>query len=423
MRISLVTKLVLGILIVSLTTYGTSALFIFQLKPVIAPGMDEWAYIAGVLALGIGWTVFLGWIAARYIIRPLLRLTGTVVTVASGNLSVSIPEYRAQDEIGNLHRSFEVMLGNLRQMIADVSNSARLTDQNIHALDTAIRHAASKIETITETLERMADSASSQAESARRMLDTAERSALTSRQMNNRADRAIHLTEAMVETIADGIAKIHSLLDGLASFAASTDSTQRIVRRLEEQAEEIGTISRLVGEIADQTHLLALNASIEASHAGEHGLGFAVVAEQIRKLASDSAKAGEHIHHIVSEIQQQTKTVVSETAKQADILAKEKETGDQVRHSLTQVTASVDETADALKNITAHIADQTQQINHTLEMAKAIAEAAAAISEGNARIYSAAQEQTAVMEEISASSEQLRADADSLKRKAVAFEL
>jgi methyl-accepting chemotaxis protein len=423
MRISLVTKLVLGIFIVSVTTYGTSALFIFYLKPIVAPELEEWAYITGVLLLGIGWTVFLGWVAARYIIRPLLRLTDSVVTVAAGNLKVTIPEYRAQDEIGNLHRSFEAMLNNLRQMIADVSHSANLTDLNVRSLGTAIRHATGQIETITETFEQMAAAASSQAESARRMLEAAERAAQTSDRMNERAEQAIRLTETMVDTIAEGIARIHTLLDGLSSFLAGAESTLRIVRELEKQAQEIGTISRLVGELADQTHLLALNATIEASHAGEHGLGFAVVAEQIRRLATDSARAGEHIRGIVGEIQQQTKTVLGETTKQVEQLTREKEAGDRIRLALTQVTASVNETADALRNIVENLADQSQQINRTLDMAKTIDEAALAISEGNRRIYGAAQEQTAVMQEITASSEQLRADAESLKRKTLAFQL
>lgn len=420
---SLVRKLVIGILVVSLTTYGTSALFIFGLKPMLAPNMNEWAYISGVLLLGIIWTGLLGWLAAILIIRPLTRLTKVINTVASGNLSVEIPTYRSQDEIGTLNRSFQVMLGNIREMISNVSESAAVTDQGVNTLGDAIKQATGQIETIAQTIERMAAAAASQSESAKDLLSNAEQSADTSQQMDQQANRAIVITESMVDTIRDSADKLHSLVDGMMTISDTSEKTLEIVHHLERQADEIGNISLLVREIANQTHLLALNASIEAAHAGEHGQGFAVVAQQIRKLAADSASAAEQINQLVAQMQKQTTSVVSESTKQVNLIRQETVAGQEARHVLEQIDASVQETAEALRHIFDHIRLQTEQIQSTFEKSQQITQTAVSISEDSMDIASAAQEQTAIMQEITASSEILQKEAEGLKQRTVVFKL
>jgi len=423
MAFGLVRKLVLGILIVSTATYSTSAFFIFQLKSILAPNMTEWVYTAGVMGLGVLWTCVLGWLAAQFIIRPLLRLTKVVDSVAAGNLNISIPKYHSRDEIGQLHLSFEVMLNNLRQMITNVTHSVTVTDRSANTLGSAIGQATNQIEMITLTIERMADGAAMQASSAQKMLHTAEQTAESAQGINNEAERAIVLADTMVHTISDNATQMRSLVDGMLHISETSQKTLSIVRSLELQASEISQISQLVSQIADQTHLLALNASIEAAHAGDQGHGFAVVAQHIRKLATDSAAAGDQINQLIGQIQEQTLTVVNETDKQVQLIHHETITGENAKLALDEVITSVNETARALQSIVTHIGVQTEQINRTFEKAKDIASTAATISDDGSRIANAAQEQTAVMQEISASSELLLDEAQGLKQKTVVFSL
>lgn len=423
MAFGLVRKLVLGILIVSTATYSTSAFFIFQLKPLLAPNMTEWIYITGVMGLGVLWTCVLGWLAAQFIIRPLLRLTKVVDSVAAGNLNISIPKYHSRDEIGKLYQSFQVMLSNLRQMITNVTDSVSVTDRSASTLGSAIGQATNHIEMITLTIERMAEGAAMQASSAQKMLHSAEQTAQSAHGINNEAERAIVFADTMVHTISDNATQMRSLVDGMLHISETSQNTLRIVRSLELQASEISQISQLVSQIADQTHLLALNASIEAAHAGDQGHGFAVVAQHIRKLATDSAAAGDQINQLIGQMQEQTLTVVNETDKQMQLIHHETITGENAKLALDEVITSVNETARALQSIVTHIAEQTEQINSMFDKAKNIASTAATISDDGSRIASAAQEQTAVMQEISASSELLLDEAQGLKQKTVVFSL
>lgn len=423
MKFGLVRKLVLGISVVSIITYGTSAFFIFVLKPWLAPNMSDWLYMGSVLVLGVLWTSLLGWVAAQFIIRPLLRLAAVVDTAATGDLNVAIPPYRSNDEILLLHRSCETMITNLRRLISELADSVSVTDQSAGSLSSAIGHAATQIETIALTIERVAGGASTQSEAAQTMLHSSERASETAETASRQAEHAIALSNTMVQTIHTSGDTFRGLVAGMTDIADTSEQTLEIVRKLEIDAKEIGQISQLVGEVAAQTQLLALNASIEAAHAGEHGLGFAVVADQIRKLAADSSGAGEQINRLVRQMQEQTASVVRETNSQVELIRQERNKGEDASLALTEITASANEAAAALRSIVEQMNGQADQIRQTFADAKAIANIAGTISDGSSRVADAAQEQTAVMEEIAAAAELLRNQADGLKQKAVVFRL
>lgn len=423
MKFGLVKKLVLGICTVSAITYGTSAFFIFKLKPIIAPNMAEWLYVGGVLALGVLWTGFLGWLAARMLIRPLLRLSAAVDEAATGNLNVTVPDYRYNDEIARLNVSFQTMIANLKQMIADVSHNAASADSGAASLSSAINHATHQIETIAITIDGVAQGSAKQAESARMLLGSVEQATEAAAEVGRQAEHAIALSDTMTRVIADSGASFRSLVAGLETISATSESTLDIVTTLNRHAREIGKISSMVGEIAGQTQLLALNASIEAAHAGDHGLGFGVVANQIRKLASDSLTAGEQITQLVSQMQAQTEVVVRETGHQVKLVSHETAKGESVHQAMAEITSSAGETAEALQRIVVHIAAQAEHIRRTYEEVREISGIASSISDGASRVAGAAQEQTAVMEEIASSSELLRNQSEHLKQKAEAFRL
>lgn len=423
MKLGLTKKAVLGLLAVSTVTYGTSAFFIFVLKPIIAPGMPDWLYISAILLAGIVWTCVLGWLAAQYVIKPLVRLTAQTEEVAKGNLNATVPVYRANDEIKKLHESFALMLNNLRRSIMDMSAHAADTDRGATSLNSALQDAALQTETIAVTITEIAEGADHQAKFTETTVEAFGRIAEASASASTEAKRGLELADRMVKHIERTGAVVRDMLNHMRTVASVSETTRAIADNLDHNAQEIGKISQWVEEIANQTQLLALNASIEAARSGDSGLGFDVVAHEIRKLAAHSAEAAESIRKLVVQAQTEVNRVVEQIGDQAAAVKKQSALGDTMEHALAEMTESVEQAAVVLRQIIAVIEDQSQRINQIFADAREIQNISARISEGAQRVAQAAQEQTGVMEEIAASSELLKSGADTLKQKSSVFRL
>ncbi|GIP34726.1 methyl-accepting chemotaxis protein [Paenibacillus sp. J2TS4] len=423
MKFGIVKKMVLGITLVSLTTYGTSALFIFVLKDFIASGMSDWLYISIILGLGVFWTGFLGWLAANWFIKPLLKLTEAVNEAAKGNLQVTLPVHHSKDEMSTLSVSFNTMVDNLKQMIAEVSNNVNFTNQNAASLSGAITQAAHQVETIASTIDDIAQGVDQQEKSTLSTFTSVEQITRAAEDVSDKANSALQLAHDMVGAIQESGEVVHSLVNGLLGLTQANQQTIDLVQELDRNAVEIGNISLVVGEIADQTHLLALNASIESARAGEHGAGFAVVAGEIRKLAEQSSSAVSSINELIQQIQKHVAHVVSNITNQVQMVDQESSKGEQVKQALSRITAATNETTESVDRIAEVVSDQVRQIENTLEETREIAKIVKVISEGAKRVALSTQEQTAVMQEIASSSEVLKEHADSLNGKVKVFRL
>lgn len=423
MRFGIVKKMVLGITLVSLTTYGTSALFIFVLKDIIAGGMSDWLYISIILGLGVFWTGFLGWIAANWLIKPLLKLTEAVNEAATGNLQVTMPVHHSRDELSALSQSFNKMVMNLKQMIAEVSNNVQFTNQNAAALSGAITQAAHQVETIASTIDDIAQGVEKQEKSTLSTFNSVERITQAAEDVSEKARSASNLAKDMVGAIEESGEVVHTLVNGLFDLAKANQQTIELVRELDRNAIEIGNISQVVGDISDQTHLLALNASIESARAGEHGAGFAVVAGEIRKLAEQSSAAVSSINDLIQQIQKHVANVVTNITNQVQMVEYESSKGERVKEALNRITTATHETAVSVDRIAEVVTDQVRQIENTLEETREIAKIVKVISEGAKQVALSTQEQTAVMQEIASSSEVLKEHADSLNDKVKVFHL
>jgi methyl-accepting chemotaxis protein len=423
MKLGIVKKMVIGITAVSMTTYGTSALCIFVLKAWIAPQMADWLYISIIMGMGVFWTGFLGWLAARWLVSPLLRLTAAVDEAASGNLKITIPNHRGNDELRTLSVSFNRMVENLRQIITEISSNVSFTNRNATALSSALQHAALQIETTAITIDGISKGADQQAQSAHNTLIAVDTITQAAGDVSGKANEALHLSRNMVKTTEESSSTIHSLVQGLIELSQANIETIERVHKLDENAREIGQISKVVGEIADQTHLLALNASIESARAGEHGAGFAIVAVEIRKLAEKSTEAVRSINELIEEVQFQVSRVVTNIGNQVQTVDQEAAKGGAIMNSLAEMTAATRETAGSVEAITLVMAEQIEQIDQTLHRTREIDDIAGHISEGAKQVAASTQEQTALMQEIAASSEVLRDHADQQKMKISVFRI
>lgn len=254
-------------------------------------------------ALALGMIVLLCCLAAaavlaRLLIIPLERLAHAAAGIAAGDLRQRI-DTRGGDEIGELARSFSIMAQALSTLIADLRSAASDIE----------REAASVLTTSTQ----QSAMAHQQASAINETSSTVAEIAQTSKQATTYADNVISGTQKSEALSAEGQQVVGESVQGMNKLGEQVKNIALAITDLSERTLQIGDIIATVKDVAEQSNLLALNASIEAAKAGEHGRGFAVVATEMRTLAEQSKVAANQVRGLLGEVQKGTRTAVSAT--------------------------------------------------------------------------------------------------------------
>lgn len=197
---------------------------------------------------------------------------------------------------------------------------------------------------IAATVEQQERSASQQAVSVNQTTTTMDELGASSRQSAEQAEAAVSGARQALNQAGDGTKAVEQTLNGMASLQQKVGAIAEQILRLSEQTNQIGSISGLVSDLANQTNMLALNAAVEAVRAGEHGKGFAVVAGEIRKLADQSRNSAEKIGVLVTDIQ----NAINSTVMATDEGTKTVEEGIRIAQQTSESFAGV---ADAVNNV------------------------------------------------------------------------
>ncbi|WP_372632237.1 methyl-accepting chemotaxis protein [Cohnella sp.] len=419
-KFGIVKKMVIGITAASAVTYATSAFFLLVLKDMF-DFMSGWLFVLLTLLFGIFWTGLFGFFAAKWLLRPLLSLTTAAREAAKGNLRANVAPPSSGDEMQELGEAFETMLKQLRTMIDGIKENTRLTDSHVKELQEAIGQAAGQIEQMTSESEAITSGTQTQAESADRLHLDAETLAAVAGRMSEEATVARERVGQMNHAAAQSEEVFRSLIGGMRQLSELNKEAMDVVEKLSDYAQQIGTISNVVGEIADQTHLLALNASIEAARAGEEGRGFEVVAHAVKSLADESAGSVKNIRTLIRHIQEEVGRAVGHIRSQYELSEREAENGQQFAAAFREVNEEAQRVVDLVESMAADISRQAKQANVQLNESRRVAQVADRIRLGAQQVFSASQEQTAVMEEIAASTDSLRAKSAELRTKTEFF--
>jgi len=416
-RFSIMKKVVFGITAVSAVTYGTSAFFILVLMDYFKEYIPEIWFIVITLLLGIFWTGFLGWLAASYLVKPLKHLMQTANRVSEGYLNVEVVPPRSDDELRALALAFDKMVAQLRTIVEGIADNYKATHLHVGELGSAIDQATRHIQNITDRVENMSEGAEHQSKSTAVMFQSLELASKAANEISELAEEAKRSALKMDRTIRENGETIESLVEGMRKMAVLNRESIETVRRLDEHAGLIGNISEVVAGIADQTHMLSLNASIEAARAGEEGRGFAVVAEAVRKLAQQSAESVQDIRQLIEQIQQEIRRVVEQISEQYEVAEQESEHGEKSAEALRLIAGEADNVHKIIVEASNRVTMQAEQMNSTLAEARAVVEIAERIREGAQEVFASTQEQYALMEEITSTSEQLQQQSDNLKKR------
>ncbi|MGM0843760.1 MAG: methyl-accepting chemotaxis protein [Bacillota bacterium] len=340
-------------------------------------------------------------------IKPLAKLSYMAQEIADGNLDVEELQTKSKDEVAVLTKSFNKMSSNLKSLLHSVHQAS----ENVAASSEQLLASAAQTNTATQQVSASVDEiASGGEEQLRQVQESTQAITEVAGGIQLIADTSASVAKSSDETSQKSLTgeeNITKALTQMRTIEENVSKTAHAIKKLDDRSKEIENIVSAITNISSQTNLLALNAAIEAARAGEHGKGFAVVADEVRKLAEESNSSAQQITSLIQSIQADTLTTVD----QMNQVTEDVNTGvgliEHTGSTFKEILESAQNVASQVQEVTGvseQMAASAQQVSASFEAFSSISENASARTQTVAGL---AEEQSASMEEITASAETL----------------
>lgn len=281
--------------------------------------------------------------------QPIYDILKVVKEISNKNLSIVIPYQKRKEEIGDIARSLQGMVDNVKHLASDIKEGTLvLSDSSNQMLDSINETACMAAETATA----LGEISVSMNELNASFKFTKEKTS----SVNELAKNAVDVSETGESTIIDTVSSITQIKNQMELMGGS-------ISDLSKKVLEVGDIIESVSDITEQSNLLAVNASIEAAKVGEQGKGFSVVAQEVKALSDQSKQATANIKVILNDIQQLTNSVVMATENSNKTVDKSIDSAKITSKSLKELFSCIQETADAVKQIFNSTDEQLNGVN------------------------------------------------------------
>lgn len=359
--------------------------------------------------------VLISMVIAGQITRPIAMVTNRMKAISRGTLPAEQLKTKSKDEVGQLVHAVNEMNEQLRDLVGEVAGISVSVLEKGSQLTESAEEVKEGSRQIAVTMNELADGAGAQAESSSSLSEKMNHFITVIKSSADHGTSAQEKADQMLMLSRDGGEKMNETIQTVNQINTSFKQAMDRVNGLDDQAQNISKLVQVIQEIADQTNLLALNAAIEAARAGEHGKGFAVVADEVRKLAVQVSASISDITGIIGSIQKESKETVSVLQEGYGMVNDGVSRMEATSSSFAEIDQQVNAVSDQMKMIAAslyEIVNATEDMHQDIEQIASVSEESAA---GIEQTSASAEESSSTMESVYESSRGLINDARELR--------
>ena len=351
--------------------------------------------------------IFIGYVFANKIIQPIISVTDRLKVFATGDFRTASSDdarFDSNDEIGEMRQAMRTLQSNISNMMKKVMETAQQVTDSAGQLNDSASQSAEVSNSVANSMVNVAGNCSEQfteIETANGQVET------LGQHMMNFVNTIQHSSEVVQVTQEKAVAEaktVDGAVEQMKLIQTSVTQSAAVITELGEESDRIGKIVDTISSIAAQTNLLALNAAIEAARAGEHGRGFAVVADEVRKLAEQSSESAGEIAGLITSIQEKSQkavAVMQEGVGRVEAGTKVVQDSGASFNEIAEMVRKVVEASQEMDNIVNALNENTKTIGGAIQT---VAVKSSSVSSEAESVSAASEELTATMSEIESSS-------------------
>jgi methyl-accepting chemotaxis protein len=355
--------------------------------------------------------------------RPLAVMMAEMQLLADGDFRNRPTRITVSNELGQLAAAVRTMRQAVRGVLDRVSCSSESLSASAEELNATTAQSAQASNQVADSIVRVAQGTSEQLDAVRSTSGAIETLNETIQHVAGQADQAASHGREAADVARTGGKTLEQAIGQIKRIEQSTNESAKVVTALGERSAEIGQIVDTISSISEQTNLLALNAAIEAARAGEHGRGFAVVADEVRKLAESSQAAAQQIAALIQQTRQDTENAVAGMQAGSEEVRVGTQNIISMGESFRRIIEIVEAVSDQVQDISSAISGMAGSGEEIVEHIRTIGEASRTAAEEAETVSAATEEQSASVQEISNASESLAKMAEELQHEITKFKL
>jgi len=375
-----------------------------------------------VLAIMVAILIVTSLVITKAITNPLDTMINILDNLRKGDFRESHLDTGRGDEFGFMAVALRDMRTTISKLLNQTANSAEQLAASSEELTASAHQSAQASEQVAQSVTNSASAVVEQQQQLGEAMESIDRAVVSISNLNKTTQSVSKHVGTANDEAAAGTQAVEDAVNQIISVEKIVNDSALTVDKLGERSKEIGQIVEAISGIAEQTNLLALNAAIEAARAGEHGRGFAVVSEEVRKLAEESQEAAQKIAQLIGDIQNDTTTAVDSMQKGNAAVRRGTESVEKLRDTFKLIQDSSDNVVKEVGVMVGELDVVSKATDTIRDKTNIISEKSAGVSSEMESVSAASEEQSASAEEIASASDELSKLAQGLQNSLQVFQ-